>query len=549
MPSKPPLSAALLALSAVACSPPARAQSSSAVSLPSAKSAAESPAAANSPLPAPISIDSAEDLFRTGRFDEAVVQFNALISAGNEPALAYAGLARVCLKEKRPAEAYSAASKAMELAPTDPAVRVAMGEVYFRQGKLVEAEKEFIALVNQRTVNARAYLGLARISKAGSFYKQAKRMIDKAYELDPRDPDIRRFWFETLSLPERIKALDGYLSGQTDDDAKERANLERELQVLQARAAEPNRSCRLVSKVSSMQTTLEELLSDPKHLRGYGLKVVVNGTPSRLHLDTGAGGILISRKIAEKAGVKRIVSITVGGVGDRGNADGYIGRTDSIKIGDLEFQDCFVEVVETKSVLDEDGFIGANVFSGFLVDLDFSDGVFRLSPLPPFPDEPAAAVALESGAADAPKLHDRYIAPEMNSYTPIVRIGHMLLVPTRVNDVPPKLFLVDTGAFGNTISPGAAREVTKVYGDSGTVVRGLNGKVNEIFRGKDLTLTFGHLKQRNQDIVAFDTTALSESAGTEISGMLGFTMLRMLDIKIDYRDGLVDFKFDPNRWH
>jgi hypothetical protein len=30
--------------------------------------------------------------------------------------------------------------------------------------------------------------------------------------------------------------------------------------------------------------------------------------------------------------------------------------------------------------------------------------------------------------------------------------------------------------------------------------------------------------------------------------MLGFVMLRLLDIKIDYRDGLVDFSYDPTRF-
>jgi hypothetical protein len=34
-----------------------------------------------------------------------------------------------------------------------------------------------------------------------------------------------------------------------------------------------------------------------------------------------------------------------------------------------------------------------------------------------------------------------------------------------------------------------------------------------------------------------------------VSGTLGFAMLRMLDIKIDYRDGMVDFTYDKNRTH
>jgi hypothetical protein len=46
----------------------------------------------------------------------------------------------------------------------------------------------------------------------------------------------------------------------------------------------------------------------------------------------------------------------------------------------------------------------------------------------------------------------------------------------------------------------------------------------------------------------FDTKSTSDAVGTEVSGMLGFTVLRMLDIKVDYREGLVDFKFDAKRW-
>ena len=41
---------------------------------------------------------------------------------------------------------------------------------------------------------------------------------------------------------------------------------------------------------------------------------------------------------------------------------------------------------------------------------------------------------------------------------------------------------------------------------------------------------------------------ISDSTGTEVSGTLGFAMLRMLDIKIDYRDGLVHFDYDWKRY-
>ncbi len=41
---------------------------------------------------------------------------------------------------------------------------------------------------------------------------------------------------------------------------------------------------------------------------------------------------------------------------------------------------------------------------------------------------------------------------------------------------------------------------------------------------------------------------LSRGFGTEVSGTLGFNPLSMLQVKIDYRDGLVDFVYDASRF-
>jgi len=48
-------------------------------------------------------------------------------------------------------------------------------------------------------------------------------------------------------------------------------------------------------------------------------------------------------------------------------------------------------------------------------------------------------------------------------------------------------------------------------------------------------------------MVAFDLSGMSDRTGTEISGILGFSMLVLLEMKIDYRDGLVDFIYDPKK--
>jgi hypothetical protein len=44
-------------------------------------------------------------------------------------------------------------------------------------------------------------------------------------------------------------------------------------------------------------------------------------------------------------------------------------------------------------------------------------------------------------------------------------------------------------------------------------------------------------------MVAIDMTGTSRAAGTEISGTLGMMMLRLLKVRLDYRDALADFQY------
>ncbi len=149
-------------------------------------------------------------------------------------------------------------------------------------------------------------------------------MIDKARALDPADPDVTRFWMGTLPLGERIKALHDYLAQETDDDAEARTAMERQLITLQSLPTVPAHQCRMVSKINSTTTDLNELFDGPTRIRGYGLTVKFNGTPAHLLLDTGAGGILIDHKLAEKAGVEQVVESSIRGIGDKGAVGRYV---------------------------------------------------------------------------------------------------------------------------------------------------------------------------------------------------------------------------------
>ena len=513
--------------------------------------------------------------YRQGNFEAAIASYERYVQQNPRLPDGYAGLVRVYLKQKNVEQAAQTAEKG--IAQTDsPRMRSARAEVWFRQGKILDAEKEWVAIVNSGYPEARAYLGLARIRDAIAMYKTAKAMIDEAHALDPNDSDIREEWIGTLSRAKRIQYLEELFAGENNWDAEEREGVKNNLEYLKQRAKLNKAPCRLVSNVTATQAPLQPLMSDPHQISGYGLSVALNGHKSKLVLDTGASGILVTRSIAEHAGISRISQTKVGGVGDKGRRNGYVGIADSIKIGDLEFQNCSVEVIEQRSVVGDDGLIGADVFEKFLVEIDFPNQKLKLSQLPRRPGDTEQKLALNSDDDDSPDSdageskdeerskeskatdakvpargagpQDRYIAPEMQSYTRLFRFGHALLIPTSIGSVPTKLFLMDTGATMNVISPAAAREVTKVHGDSDMIVKGISGKVNDVFTANKAVLVFGHLRQENQDMTSFDTKKLSDDIGTEVSGFLGFATLRVLDIKIDYRDALVDFQYDAKRF-
>ncbi len=463
---------------------------------------------------------------------------------------AYAWLARADLHLHKVEDAEIASRKAIELDPNLPVAQSALAEVYFRQAKFVEAEGILRKLASANQADARACLMLARLYWATANNKGAKVCIDLAHTLDPEDPDIYRDWVGTLPWRERLEEWKKRLAqGKFDNDEHEREGLTAAISVLENKEKQPGHACRLSSRTLPTETSLVPLLIDAKRLRGYGLTVKVNDTSSKLLVDTGASGILINSKIAEKAGVTKIADQHIGGIGDRGASTGYVGFAKKLQVGNLVFEDCYVDVVDKKNSLGEDGLVGTDVFAEFLVDLDFPNTKLRLSELPPFPDQPATTPGLQLSQSGSKTLHNRWIPPQFASYEKIYRFGHMLLIPGFINDSPPKLFLVDTGAWDNFITPEGARGVTKLHSDSDMIIKGLSGKVEKVYSTGEVTLTFGNFRQRRQDMIAFDMTHISNNLGTEISGSLGFVMLYLLEIKIDYRDHLVEFTYDPNRFH
>ncbi len=433
-------------------------------------------------------------------------------------------IGRKALENDGVATAWRLAQKALSDDPDSAAAHEFAGEVRFRRGEFAEADAEFKAAVEWNPRNARAWWGLGRVAECASMNKTAVEDFHRAYELDPKDPRILAVWIPRLKGQERADALRRY-EAIADPKVLDQMRSGAEL----AKALNGRAAMALASPYKAAEVPLQAFVSGATHMRTFGLEVMVNGKPVRLVLDTGAAGIVISHPAAERVGLTRVADATVRGIGDNAKlTGGYRAIAERFQIGDVEYRDAVISVADQSFIGIEDGLIGSNVLDEFLITLDFRAGKLRLDLLPGFhPGE---------------GFGDRTVSAPMENATRVYRFGHLLLVPARVGSAANRLLVLDTGAASTLISYELAAEVSKISRDDKTGLRGLNGRVSDVYQTGNLVLEFAGFEQKNMGMTAFDTWELSHRLGTEISGFLGLPVLDLFTLTIDYRDGLVKFE-------
>ena len=511
----------------------------------------------------------ADKAFLKSDYDRAVSLYQTqLAQKPGDPAL-IASLAQVFLRQQKVKEADDIVQKALTQNPQSAILLTSLGEIQYREGTPWLAGASAKAAEKADICYPAGHLLSAKVLRLNSYYGTAAKEIAMAHTLDPHNPMVRRSWFDTLPIKERIAELESYLATGGGEDAEATKSTQFLLDYLKQQVAQPHNACRLVSNTETATIPFAALMRDGTHIRAFGLEVKFNDHNARLQIDTGASGLVISRSVADHAGLKQFSQMEVGGVGSQGRKSAYTAFADDIKIGSLEFRDCRVEVIDQRNVVDVDGLIGMDVFSRFLITLDYPMRQLLLAPLPSRPDDTGpskptlktnsdaddddstdTADAAKAAAANKPAPsgpRDRYIAPEMKDWTPVYRIAHTLLLPASLNKTEQKMFILDTGSFSTTISPDVAREVTKVHANDSVKVRGLSGNVDKVYTADSITFQFANLSQRVEDVVAFDTSSLSKNLNMEVSGLIGYTALAHLTINIDYRDGLMKFTYDPSR--
>ncbi|HLJ27600.1 MAG TPA: aspartyl protease family protein [Candidatus Angelobacter sp.] len=507
----------------------------------------KAPAAATANAPANAATDalvSARALLDKGKYGEASAAFKALVEKEPKSPEAQTGLIRSLYRDDQFDEAEAAAKNAIATLPQSALVQATVGDLAFRLGKFADAETAYRTSLKLDADSARGLFGMGRMFEMVSMHKMAKNALAKAHERAPDDKEIYNRWLETLPYAEQLDAV----KKAAGDHPTEREKRH----IAYLAAAVQKKPWSLISPIKPTEIKMEpygrtEAFVD-KGSRvgmtpistGYGLQVKFNDRAAAvLLLDTGADGIIIGRKLGEKAGVVKIADSYVGGIGDQGAVEVYFGWVDKINIGGIEFRNCVVEVSSKTDIADEAGLIGPDVFEKFLVTLDFKNWKLQLAPLPRNPN----------ASADDDEPQDRYIAPEMQSFTKIWRFGHDLVIPVVVSDKAMGNFILDTGAGMNSVTPKIAQQITKLSYE-GYSVKGVSGKVKEVLNGDKAILQFARVRVRSDDIPVFEITNISNSEGTEISGFIGIKTLVQMKFTIDYRDGLVNletYQFKPAR--
>jgi len=389
-----------------------------------------------------------------------------------------------------------------------------LGNELFRQSRFEAAEIAWQETLAVAPSSACALLGLSRIDQLHFRRRSARDHIAAAYRLAPRDPEVVLAYSEMVSEPNaRRILLQNLLVLTGDPSARDRLLLEDRL---------AGRRPALVSPYTRYSLKLEHFHPLDSTPAGLVLKVSVNGSkPLRLVLDSGADGIVLNACAAGNIDLEPLVEGALGGTGSRESVPAHLMLARSLEIGDFRMENLLIRAAASNLVGGADGIIGTNVFQAFLLRVDAGVRILELMPFP----EPAALVGSDPWMA--------YDAPA----APVRRLGHLLLLPARVDNRAGGYFLLDTGAAFSSVSSGIAGASSP----GSVFLRGARGALDGTFRLQPVTFDFAGQKLVDSHPVAFNLEPISRQEGVEISGMIGFSLLGRSVVTINYRDGVVEF--------
>ncbi len=489
----------------------------------------------------------ADTAFTTGDFSGAENLYAAqILTAPTAPN--YSGLVHSQLEQNKLTEATDSAAKAAAALPTSGDALALNGEVLLRKGHIQQSFSAFTQALTVDPCSAQSHLGVARLDLLVARPATAAKELAQAHALAPANAAVTATWAHSVSEAQIEPALKSLLASKPILSPTESDSV-----TYQLAALEQHKSCTAVPYTNA-DLTMYPLMISGTHPRSWALKAKVNDIDLPfMEMDTTVSGIVLNPKDARRANIHPLTVVP-------SSPDAsWMGYADKIRIGNVEYHDCPVKVVSAKSLADLNSLIGLDFFRDHLVHIDYLTMLLSLKPLP---ENPAAAAGM---------LSDRFIAPEEKTWTPVYKAGPNLLVSTIVNKKGPYLFAIDTGSWRTIFSQSTSGRAVDCLHDSTLMLRGVSGPIvkvlpmdgteNEFSKvftadGKPLKVSapeaVADLRYAGVDYITevpycFDISSKSQATGLEVSGLIGFVDLSPFFIDINYRDGLINLKFDQLR--
>ncbi|MBV9268924.1 MAG: aspartyl protease family protein [Acidobacteriaceae bacterium] len=468
--------------------------------------------------------------FLDGNYKAAIPMLQAAANTSpNDPNL-HAALLSALVYEGRVEDASDQAADDEQHFPTSADVITARGEYAFYMADFGTAETLFKQALKIDPDNARAYYGLSRIALAASNFRTGRMLGLVAHQKDSADALITKYFISFMPREKRGPALAEFRQAHPwfYEDAPMYENTESEV----SHELNGRKAFELDGEKREVTLKLISIMRTATALQGVGLEFQIeDARPIRLLLDTGASGIMLNQRAVDKAGLDHLGSFKTWGVGDQGKRGAFAAVAEYCQIAELKYKTCILRGGEGKRAIvqDEDGLIGLDFFSGYLIDIDFHKMQLHLKPLP---ERPFNAQG-----------YDREIPPDEKDFTPVLRFGSHLFIDTNLNGKIWGLFLLDTGASVSNVDSTFAKLSTKLYGNPYLRIHGISGDVKDVFQADKAVLRFAHYQQDNLGLIAFNLNNQPEHEEFRMSGILGFPVLSLFRMSFDYRNGLVRFEY------
>ena len=486
----------------------------------------------------------ADVAFASGRFGEAESLYNQQITTSPSES-AWQGLVHAQIELDKAPDALATAKRANDAIPHSAAIHALTGDAELRAGHIDEASAAYAEARALDPCSAAAHFGTARILELSAMRKSAQRELAFAHRLAPADTAISEALFSTLPAPMDAKGLRNLLASDHNLSPDHRHRLEQEAALLEMGA-----TCQTTEASGTVKVDLTPLFYDGVHLRDYGVRVGGGGTIAvNLELDSTASGIVLSETDAKSLHVTPAVA-------DYRSAP-YSGFLSILQIGHLRYEKCPVSVVPDATLAHRYSVIGTDFFRRSLIHLDWNAKQITLTPYPQ-----TAAGGADSGPVDAD------IPAGEKEWSHVFIDQQRILMPALVEKRPAGLLMLDTSYTVDMLSPSAAQSfrtssdaTLAVVGVSGDLVRMFakegGGDVNRTelidFKGSNMPIRLVGLQEAvrfagNEPPIfglwSFDISRVSHAAGLEVGGIIGFQIVRQYYVDIDYRDALIQLKYD-----